>query len=59
MNRLDIAAVAVGLGALGFAIVLMLSPTIAVSLIQPILAAILGGAGLIGLLTALPRSRNK
>lgn len=59
MNRLDIAAIAVGLAALGFAIMLIVSPTIAVHLIQPILAAILGAAGLIGLLMALPRSRNK
>ncbi|MDO5676307.1 MAG: hypothetical protein Q4G35_02230 [Propionibacteriaceae bacterium] len=58
MNRppFDVAALAVGLTAIGFAVVLLLADHISSPLIQPILAVTLAAAGTIGLLAS--RSRN-
>ena len=59
MNRIDIAGVAIGLAALGFAIVLFLAPDIPDRLMPPLLAAILVGAGIVGLLSSLSRTNTK
>lgn len=53
---LDVAALAIGLTAVGFAVVLLLAGHISSPLIQPILAVILAAAGTIGLLAT--RGRN-
>lgn len=60
MNRppLDIAALAIGLTAVGFAVVLLLADHIASPLVQPILAVTLAAAGTIGLLASRGRSSN-
>jgi len=47
---LDVAMVSMGLATLGFAVVLLISPSIAAPAVQPILALILATAGTIGLL---------
>lgn len=47
---LDLTALAVGLAALGFGIVLIASPSLSAPFVQPILAVILVAAGTIGLL---------
>ncbi|MBB1484601.1 hypothetical protein H5392_12125 [Tessaracoccus sp. MC1865] len=61
MNRpsLDIAALAIGLVAVGFAVVLLLAGHIASPLIQPILAVTLAAAGTIGLLATRGRTTNR
>ena len=50
MNRppLDLAALAVGLAAVGFGVVLIVSPSLSAPFVQPILAVILVAAGTIG-----------
>ncbi|MDO5501481.1 MAG: hypothetical protein Q4F67_17570 [Propionibacteriaceae bacterium] len=55
---LDVAALAVGLVAIGFAVVLLLADHIASPLIQPILAVTLAAAGTIGLLASRGRIRS-
>ncbi|MFT3887415.1 MAG: hypothetical protein QM713_04535 [Arachnia sp.] len=52
MNRptLDVGAIALGLAAVGFGLVLLFSGSLLASFIQPILAAILIAAGGVGLL---------
>ena len=61
MNRpsLDIAALAIGLTAVGFAVVLLLADHIASPLVQPILAVTLAAAGTIGLLASRGRPSNQ
>lgn len=61
MNRpsLDIAALAIGLTAVGFAVVLLLADHIASPLVQPILAVTLAAAGTIGLLASRGRTQRK
>lgn len=61
MNRpaLDVAALAVGLTAIGFAVVLFLAENISSPWIQPILAMTLAAAGTIGLLAARGRNHNR
>ena len=56
---LDIAALAIGLAAVGFAVVLLVADHISSSLIQPILAVILAAAGTIGLLASRGRHHRK
>lgn len=56
--RIDVAALAVGLTAMGFAVVL-LAGQISASLVQPILAVILAAAGTIGLIASRSRSYRK
>ena len=57
MNRppLDLAALAVGLAAVGFGVVLIVSPSLSAPFVQPILAAILIAAGGLGLLLSRVR----
>lgn len=59
MNRIDAAAISLGLAAVGFGIVLLLAPQLAAPVIQPILALILAAAGTIGLLLTRGRSTKK
>lgn len=61
MNRppLDLAALAVGLAAVGFGVVLIVSPSLSAPFVQPILAVILVAAGTIGLLTSRGRTSRK
>lgn len=56
---LDVAALAVGLTAVGFAVVLLLADNISSPLIQPILAVTLAAAGTIGLLASRGRNHNR
>ncbi|AQP47758.1 hypothetical protein BW730_09905 [Tessaracoccus aquimaris] len=57
--RLDVASISLGLVAVGFGLVLLLSQHIATPAIQPILALILAAAGTIGLLLTRGRSTKK
>ena len=61
MNRppLDLTALAVGLAAVGFGIVLIVSPSLSAPLVQPILAVILVAAGTIGLLCSRGRRNSR
>ncbi|WP_040282981.1 hypothetical protein [Tessaracoccus massiliensis] len=61
MNRpaLDAAALAIGLAAMGFAVVLLLADHISSPLIQPILAVTLAAAGTIGLIASRGRTPNR
>ena len=54
MNKhpLDVTAIAVALGALGFGIVLILSPMLDARFVQPILAGVLAVAGTTALLAS-------
>ncbi|GAA4897615.1 hypothetical protein GCM10025789_14400 [Tessaracoccus lubricantis] len=55
----DIAALTIGLAAVGFAVVLLLAENISSPLIQPILAVTLAAAGTIGLLASRGRNHNR
>ena len=55
----DVAALAVGLTAIGFAVTLFFADHIASPLIQPILAVTLAAAGTIGLLASRGRNHNR
>lgn len=57
--KLDVASISLGLVAVGFGVVLLLSPHIAGPAIQPILALTLAAAGTIGLLLTRGRSTKK
>lgn len=57
--RLDVASISLGLVAVGFGVVLLLSQHIATPAIQPILALILAAAGTIGLLLTRGQSTKK
>lgn len=59
MKRIDVAALAVGLVAIGFAVVLFLAEHISADLIQPILAMVLAAAGMIGLLASRGGTHRK
>lgn len=61
MNRpkLDVATLAIGLAAVGFAVVLLASPALQHSVIQPILAAVLIVAGTIGLVASRNRANTR
>ena len=61
MNRppRDLAALAVGLAAVGFGIVLMVAPSLSAPFVQPILAVILVAAGTIGLLSSRGRTNSR
>lgn len=61
MNRppLDLAALTIGLAAIGFGIVVVVAPLISAPFIQPILALILAAAGTIGLLASRGRTSRK
>ncbi len=61
MNRppLDLAALAVGLAAVGFGIVLTVAPSLSAPFVQPILAVILVAAGTIGLLSSRGRTNSR
>ncbi|CAL8971137.1 hypothetical protein TESS_TESS_02338 [Tessaracoccus sp. O5.2] len=56
---LDLSALAVGLAAVGFGIVLITAPLLAAPFMQPILAVILAAAGAIGLLASRGRTPRK
>lgn len=56
--RPDVAAVALGLSALGFGIVALFSPLLTSAAVQPVLALILVTAGSIGLIVARRRNRR-
>ena len=61
MNRppLDLAALAVGLAAVGFGIVLMVAPSLSAPFVQLILAVILVAAGTMGLLSSRGRTNSR
>lgn len=59
MNRIDTASITIGLAALGFAIVLVLSIGIPAGIIQLVLAAILILAGVVGVLSTLSKPNRK
>lgn len=58
-TSMDVAALAIGLAAIGFAVVLLLADHISSPLIQPILAVTLAAAGTIGLLASRGRTPNR
>ncbi len=61
MNRppFDLAALAIGLTAVGFGIVVIVAPLIQAPFIQPILALVLAAAGTIGLIVSRGRTNRK
>lgn len=61
MNRpsLDSGALALGLAAIGFGVVLLMAGQLSVGAVQPILAVVLAAAGGIGLLIHRGTSRNR
>ena len=61
MNRppRQLATLAVGLAAVGFGIVLIVSPSLSAPFVQPILAVILVAAGAIGLISSRGRTKSR
>lgn len=58
--RVDVAAVSLGLAAVGFAVVVFVAPLLAAPAVQPILALTLAASGTMGLLlTRGHRQKNK
>ena len=55
----DTSALAVGLAALAFAVILFVAPRLDFPLIQPLLASALVGAGLIALMSTVLKTKSK